>query len=248
MASTIIDPIAEHGWTAVPANADAIFNGRPYLHKPTPVLAKDIKFPSDNAVVAKVQQYAKEHLQPQTFNHSMRVFYWGMAILQQQFPSHAPSFSPSTLALTSLLHDIGTAPQNLHSTLLSFEFYGAITALNLLSSPEYAAPKPQAEAVCEAIIRHQDLGKEGKITFLAQLIQLATVYDNVGGRGYMIHEVTRADVNHAFPRQGWAACFAETLREEVRVKPWAHSTYLGGASGAKSVNAVEGNLLMAEYE
>ncbi|KAG7287403.1 hypothetical protein NEMBOFW57_006914 [Staphylotrichum longicolle] len=231
MSSPTSDPIAEHGWTAVPVDAEAIFKGKPYLYKPVPVLVKDMHFPSDDPIVAKVQQYAKEHLPQQTYNHSMRVFYWATAILQQQFPDHAPSLSPSTLALTSLLHDIGTAPAFLTSTLLSFEFHGAITALDLLSSPAYGAPPPQAEAVCEAIIRHQDLGREGTITFLGQLIQLATVYDNLGARAYLVHETTRADVNRAFRRGGWAGCFARTIRQEVAVKPWAHSTHLGARAG-----------------
>jgi cyanamide hydratase len=75
-AVTMSDPITEHGWTAVPVDPEAIFNGRPYLHKPAPVLAKDIHFPSDDPIVAKVQAYAKERLAPQAYNHSMRVFYW----------------------------------------------------------------------------------------------------------------------------------------------------------------------------
>ena len=76
-SSATNNQIAEHGWTAVPLDANAIFNGKPYLHKPTPVLVADIPFPSDDPVVAKVQAYARETLPPQTYNHSMRVFYWG---------------------------------------------------------------------------------------------------------------------------------------------------------------------------
>ncbi|KAK4240512.1 hypothetical protein C8A03DRAFT_41934 [Achaetomium macrosporum] len=246
--STASDAIAEHGWTAVPVDADAIFKGKPYLHEPSALLVDDIHFPSDDPIVAKVQQYAKEQLPAQTYNHSMRVFYFATAILTQQFPSHASSLSASTLALACLLHDIGSTPENLHATLLSFEFSGAMIALHLLGSAEYGAPKPQAEAVCEAIIRHQDLGRDGTITLLGQVLQLATVYDNLGARAYLVHEATRADVNRAFPRHGWAACFAGTIREEVKVKPWAHSTHLGGSSGEQFANAVEGNLLMAEYK
>lgn len=76
------DPIAEHGWTPVPVDAEAIFKGRPYLNRPIPILAKDIHFPSDDVIVAKVQAYAKEHLPPQTYNHSMRVFYWGISLFR----------------------------------------------------------------------------------------------------------------------------------------------------------------------
>jgi cyanamide hydratase len=79
MSPSTNDPIAEHGWTAVPVDAEAIFKGRPYLHKPASVLVKDTHFPSDDPIVAKVQAYAKNHLPPQTYNHSMRVFYWGIS-------------------------------------------------------------------------------------------------------------------------------------------------------------------------
>jgi len=69
------DPVVEHGWAAVPVDPEAIFKGRPYLHKPSPVLVKDIPFPSDDPIVSKVQKYAKEKLAWQAYNHSMRVFY-----------------------------------------------------------------------------------------------------------------------------------------------------------------------------
>ena len=69
--------IALHGWTATPRDPNAIFKSRPYLHAPGPLLVKDIPFPSDDPIVAHVQAYAKEKLSPQTYNHSMRVFYFG---------------------------------------------------------------------------------------------------------------------------------------------------------------------------
>lgn len=87
MSSTTNDPVAEHGWTAVPLDAEAIFQGKPYLHEPGPILVKDIHFPSDDPIVVKAQQYAREHLPAQTFNHSMRVFYWGNISLLPQPPS-----------------------------------------------------------------------------------------------------------------------------------------------------------------
>lgn len=57
---------------------------------------------------------------------------------------------------------------------MSFEFYGAYEALKFLTQNE--APKDQAEAIAEAIIRHADLGDTGTITSLGQLIQLSTVF------------------------------------------------------------------------
>lgn len=98
-----------------------------------------------------------------------------------RFPTWA--FTDETYFLSCLLHDIGTTEENLHKTHISFEFYGGILALNLLQSTgaiavasPMAAPREQAESVTEAIIRHQDLCQEGKITALGQLLQLATIF------------------------------------------------------------------------
>jgi len=75
--STSSDPVAVHGWTAVPRDPNAILGGKEYIHKPQPLLVKDIKFPSDDPLVVKAQEYAREKLAPQTYNHSMRVYYFG---------------------------------------------------------------------------------------------------------------------------------------------------------------------------
>ena len=91
----------------------------------------------------------------------------------QHFPNW--NFTDETYLLASLLHDIGTTDKNLHATLMSFEFYGGLLALNLLQK-DHHAPKAQAESVAEAIIRHQDLGESGKITTLGLCIQFATVF------------------------------------------------------------------------
>ncbi|KAF3767167.1 cyanamide hydratase [Cryphonectria parasitica EP155] len=219
-------PSAVHGWTAVPLSPKDLLAGEPYIYKPESLLVKDIHFPSDDHLVTKVQQYAKEKLPLPTYHHSMRVYYFATAILQQQFPGFAKSLSRSTLATTALLHDIGTTHDNLRATQLSFEYYGGMIALDLVGK-ELGAPQEQAEAVAEAIFRHQELGERGKITFLGQLLQLATIYDNMGGHADLVHPDTTADVNEAFPRLHWSQCFAATIREENGLKPWAHTTTLG---------------------
>ncbi|KAM6511170.1 HD domain-containing protein [Fusarium falciforme] len=239
--------IAQNGWTAVPIDAGRIFHTGPYLNTPNYINLETIKFPSQDPIVLKTQEHVETHLLKQTYNHSMRVYCWSTVILRQQFPEHAATLSPSTLALACLLHDIGTTEHNMNSTRLSFEFQGGFQALNLLG--EYGSTKDQAEAVCETIIRHQDLGTEGNITFLGQLIQLSTIYDNVGDHpsvkdfDQIIHEKTREEVNKAFPRDGWLGCFAETIRKEETMKPWCHTTHIPDFA-----EKVEGNKLMRQYE
>ncbi|KND91940.1 Cyanamide hydratase [Tolypocladium ophioglossoides CBS 100239] len=239
--------VTQNGWHAVPLDAGRIFNGRPYINKPGPLLVSDIKFPSEDPVVAKVRDFAKEKLPRQTFSHSMRVYYYTTAIIKQQFPEHVADFSPSTLALTCLLHDIGTAPELISASRMSFEFYGGIKARELILG--LGGPQDQADAVSEAIIRHQDLGVDGTITFLGQVIQLATIFDNVGEHptvdniAELLHKETREDVIRGFPREGWLGCFANTVRQEIRLKPWCHTTHIPDFA-----SKIEGNTLMKPYE
>ncbi|PNY27771.1 Cyanamide hydratase [Tolypocladium capitatum] len=224
------DEVAQNGWHAVPRDAGVIFGGKPYVDKPGPLLVSDMAFPSEDPVVAKVRDFAAEKLPRQTLHHSMRVYYYSTAIMAQQFRERAAGFSASTLALTCLLHDVGTARELLAASRMSFEFYGGIKARELVVG--LGGAQDQADAVGEAIIRHQDLGVDGTITLLGQVVQLATVFDNVGAHptvdGYaeMLHEDTREDVIRAFPREGWLGCFAATVREEIRLKPWCHTTHI----------------------
>lgn len=66
-----------NGWTALPVDAGQLFNGNTYKNAPTPLQICDIKFPSDDPIVVKVQAYAKQKLPAETYNHSMRVYYYG---------------------------------------------------------------------------------------------------------------------------------------------------------------------------
>ncbi|CAK97053.1 uncharacterized protein An11g09230 [Aspergillus niger] len=227
------DKISLNGWTSTPANAGAIFPDKPFIHPPTPISITDIPFPSTDPLVAKILEYVQSLLPRETINHSMRVYYYGMILLAQQFPSHR--LSPTTWALTCLLHDIGTAPSLLTSTNMSFDLYGGIKAHSVLTS--FDCPADVADAVAEAIIRHQDLGVDGNITFLGQLIQLATIYDNVGEHphvrdfGGLIHEDARREVNELWKREGWCGVFADVVKLEAGRKPWCHSTHIVGFEG-----------------
>ena len=76
--------IEEHGWTAVPRDFKALLQGKPYLKEPTALLVDEIPWPNDD-LVTKTQKYAKDELQEQTYNHSMRVFYFGISIRKAPF-------------------------------------------------------------------------------------------------------------------------------------------------------------------
>jgi cyanamide hydratase len=167
----------------------------------------------------------------------------GKAILAQAFPSWSTASFDETYFLTCLLHDIGTTDKNIHATLMSFEFYGGLIVLDVLKS--LGAPIEQAENVAEAVIRHQDLGDVGTITRIGALIQLATIFDNMGENADLVAKETIEDVVKAYPRKKWSACFAATIRRENGLKPWAHTTHLGEEDFPVGV---KGNKLMAPWD
>lgn len=69
------DEVGANGWTGVPANAGAIFVDRTL--NPVPLSLEEVKFPAEEPIVSKAAEYAKAVLDAETFNHSMRVYYYG---------------------------------------------------------------------------------------------------------------------------------------------------------------------------
>lgn len=187
------DSIQEYGYTAVPASAKKLLNEYgPKPPSPPPAFAtlssNDIAIP-DTALAKRIHTYAKSHLPEPTYNHSLRVYHYGLAIKLHRFPEW--SFSHETYFLACVLHDIGTTAENLRRTRMSFEFFGGFLALQILQNKsldgdagsdadadaaDAVAPKEQAESVAESIIRHQDLCEVGTITAVGQLLQLATIF------------------------------------------------------------------------
>ncbi|TAQ87936.1 Cyanamide hydratase [Chlorociboria aeruginascens] len=235
--------ISKYGWTAVPRKVSTLLQQHSTATSPAPALhLSTIELPS-SPLASAVFSYAQSELPLETLHHSMRVYYYGVAILAHAFPSWASESFNETYYLTCLLHDIGTTPSNITSTLLSFEFYGAMLSHALLRS--LASPVAQAENVTEAIIRHQDLGDTGTLTQIGALIQLATIFDNMGGNPELVHRGTIEEVVKLWPRLKWSSCFAVTIRRENSLKPWAHTTHLGEKEFPEGV---EENTLMEAYE
>lgn len=66
----------DHGWTAVPRSLEKLIASRRDPKLSAPSVVDDIPLP-DNALVQQVMKYAKDNLPPETFNHSMRVYFFG---------------------------------------------------------------------------------------------------------------------------------------------------------------------------
>ena len=48
--------------------------------------------------------------------------------------------------------------------------------------------------------------------------------DNAGSNPTLISRSTIESVVAAYPRGHWSGCFANTIGEELKLKPWAHSS------------------------
>jgi len=212
--------------------------------------------PPRTPLATRVAAYAESKLDPDTFRHSLRVYSYGCAIARQCFPEFRllpGSELDETYYLASMLHDIGTAADFLTSTRLSFEFWGAYHALDLLQNPavtgggQGVAPREQAESVTEAIIRHQDIQDKGKITLVTRLIHLGTLLDNIGAGADLVNKQTIENVVKEYPRPGWSGCFKGTVEKEKTVKPYAMVSRIEGFEEAIDKNGAPGGL-MAKYD
>jgi cyanamide hydratase len=229
--SAMIDATKAYGFTALAADPGP--EGSITI-TPSPVEISSLKVPA-TSLAARIDAYAKSKLDPDTYRHSLRVYCYGCAIARQCFPEFEltpGSHLEETWFFTAMLHDIGTSPEFIANTRLSFEFWGGIHALGLLQDPTIAggqdvcAPREQAESVAEAIIRHQDIQHSGKITLMTRLIHLGTLLDNIGLGKELVHGKTVENVVNTYPSQGWTECLRTMLQKEKSLKPYAMVTRL----------------------
>lgn len=183
-------------WQPVPRDQDVLFShistSELTLHPYTP---SELPPPSTD-LARSVEQFAKSHLDAKQFNHSNRIYYFGLAILKATLPDLEEEVDRETWWCTCLLHDIGLAEAFHLTTKMSFEvsltllcgtavlrycviialkmqFKGGIVARDFLL--QNGASEDQADSVCESIILHQDIWvKGGNISLNGQMIILAT--------------------------------------------------------------------------
>lgn len=138
---------------------------------------------------------------------------------------------------------------------MSFEYYGGFIAHDLIIKS--GGSKELAEAVAEAIIRHQDFIEDGMITTVGQAIQLSTMLgisqmrladlDNMGAHPELIHPKVIEEVSNKYPRNKWTGCFANVVKDEIKLKPWAHTTAMGPSEDA-IVSGILANPVMKKYD
>jgi cyanamide hydratase len=95
-----------------------------------------------------------------------------VALTKTHFPKW--SYDLETYYLACLLHDIGTAEKFLSTTKMSFEFKGAIVARDLIL--KLNGVEDQADSVCDAIVRHQDIFVKGYASRIPKQNIIETLY------------------------------------------------------------------------
>jgi len=246
--STMTPAYTDYGFTALPAD---ITKTPPVTTSPSTVPITALAIPT-TPLAARVNAYTRAKLSPDTYRHSLRVYSYGLAIARQCFPAWnvaEGSTLEETWFLTAMLHDIGTADEIIESTRLSYEFWAGVHALELLQDVsvsgggEGLAPREQAESVCEAILRHQDVQEKGMISLMTRLIHLGTLLDNVGANAGLVSRGTIEEVVGRYPREGWSGCFKGTVEKEKRLKPYAMVSRIEGFE-----DMIMGNELMKQYD
>ncbi|KAF8516287.1 hypothetical protein JB92DRAFT_2911308 [Gautieria morchelliformis] len=247
------DTTERYGFTAVPRDPDVLFLHHPTASGLNPTQASyklnELPFP-DSDLVRKSKAFVEKELNVPTLNHSNRVFIYGTALVRTHFPEW--KYDDEAYYLSCLFHDIGTADRYLATTKMSFEFKGAIVAREFIL--EHGGDEDLADAICEAVIRHQDVFvKGGNITTVGQVLQLATILDNVGIRSNLLStELIEATIS-AFPRLKWSSCFCGVIEKELALKPWCHTSTFEVANWREGVPSnfatdVRKNTLMNQYE
>lgn len=71
------DAIKDFGWAAKPRDPKMFLEGKKNFKEPVPQKVDSISLPDTN-LAKKIFDYAQSELNAATFNHSMRVYYYGM--------------------------------------------------------------------------------------------------------------------------------------------------------------------------
>lgn len=210
------------------------------IHVPKHFSILDIKVPN-TPLVEEATAFAKKELDETMFNHSNRVYLLGKAVSDDQFPEW--KIDSEQYFLTSILHDIGVAPNYHLTTSMSFELKGAILSHNFISGSKHGN-QATADIVAEAINRHTDF-VDGKIQPLGQLIQLATCLDVTGANPNLYDPQTVDEIVKKWPRKNFNNHFGNLMEVEMEYKPGSHTTFLACSN---SVHRIRNNQVMAKYD
>ncbi|KAJ7624882.1 hypothetical protein FB45DRAFT_869743 [Roridomyces roridus] len=192
--------------------------------------------PLDPAHTASFE-YAKKITPHEGFIHSVRCYYFSLAILANGFPSGTAGVPQITFTElvrrvyhTCILHDLGwttTAEGRAHPAhTMSFELHGGIMAYEHLKAPELELDAHQLGDIVQSIMLHTSQWNEGTVSSTKQLISLSALLDVLGLQafgpgvlGSMIHPKTIREIEKEYPRGKLGADARQALESNAKEAP-----------------------------
>ncbi|KAJ7321865.1 hypothetical protein DFH08DRAFT_818242 [Mycena albidolilacea] len=177
--------------------------------------------------------YTEKHLATSAFDHSLRTYYFALAIMHNGFPSGTPGVPQITfeelqkrLYHACVMHDLGwtSHPDGLShpARKMSFEIFGGIMAYDFLHA---------------SIMLHTTEYTAGQSSAVGTLVTLGASFDVMGydafgsGTFNYVHRKTVQEIEKQFPRGTFWKDANETGGKEFDLKPnCIMGHFRGGAS------------------
>ncbi|KAJ7121085.1 hypothetical protein C8R44DRAFT_877394 [Mycena epipterygia] len=174
---------------------------------------------------------------PATFTHCSRVYFFGMAMLYNGFPSETPgvpqiSFEDLTHRWyhCAMLHDLGLskdAEALAHpANAMSFELHGGFMAYDHLHAVDPTLNAIQVGDIVQGIITHTSTFHSGKSSAVAILLKMGTGFDGLGydafGPGsldFLQNRKTVQEIERAYPRGAFGEEALDVVATEMARKP-----------------------------
>ncbi|KAE9388353.1 hypothetical protein BT96DRAFT_927148 [Gymnopus androsaceus JB14] len=206
--------------------------------KPTYVGLEELKA-FDTAEFRKSYELAKKLTSESIFNHSLRMYYYSLAILHSGFPSKTPSVPQiareevfKRVYLGTVLHDLGLSTNEEVTTHpsheMTFEFTGGIIAFeHLVQTYGPLLNASEIGDVTQSIMLHTNPFNAGMSSATAMLVQLSAFFDLGGYDAFgrpelldcMLHADTVKEIQDAIPKEQLAKEFLSGLEVMVKAKP-----------------------------
>ncbi|KAJ7759699.1 hypothetical protein B0H14DRAFT_3596046, partial [Mycena olivaceomarginata] len=161
--------------------------------------------------------YTEKHLATLAFDHSLRTYYFALAIMHNGFPSGTPGVPQITfeelqkrLYHACVMHDLGwtSHPEGLNhpARKMSFEIFGGIMAYDFLRAVDPTLDAEQVGDIVQSIMLHTTEYTAGQSSAVGTLVTLGVSFDVMGydafgpGTFNYVHCKTVQEIEKQFPR------------------------------------------------
>ncbi|KAJ7443917.1 hypothetical protein B0H11DRAFT_2090201 [Mycena galericulata] len=174
---------------------------------------------------------------PATFAHCSRVYFFGLAMLYNGFPSGTPDVLQITMEELSrrwyhcaILHDLGLTKDTealAHpANAMSFELHGGFMAYEHLHAVDPTLDPVQVGDIVQGIVTHTSTFHSGKSSAVAILLKMCTGFDGLGydafGPGslsFLQNRKTVQEIERAYPRGKFGEEALDIVATEMARKP-----------------------------